>query len=93
MGFIHSHAIIRMPDKHIKGSLSGIVDKMNEAYNSLLGDGFSPGINRRIVPEMVDGTVAGWKMQCYENDTWVDLNETPFESMEKLIAYYKEENQ
>ena len=81
-----------MPSKHIKGSLSGIVDKMNETYNGLLGDGFSPGINRRIVPVIVDGTVAGWKMQGYENDVWVDLDEMPFESMEELIAYYKGEN-
>ena len=81
-----------MPSKHIKGSLSGIVDKMNETYNGLLGDGFSPGINRRIVPVIVDGTVAGWKMQSCENDMWVDLDEMPFESMEKLIAYYKRED-
>ena len=81
-----------MPDKHIKGSLSGIVDKMNEAYNGLLGDGFSPGINRRIVPVMIDGTVTGWKMQCYENDMWVDLDEMLFESMGELIAYYKGED-
>ena len=81
-----------MPDKHIKGSLSGIVDKMNEAYNGLLGDGFSPGINRRIVPVMIDGTVAGWKMQGYENGIWVDLDEMLFESMGELIAYYKGEN-
>ena len=65
---------------------------MNEAYNGLLGDGFSPGINRRIVPVMIDGAVAGWKMQGYENGIWVDLDETLFESMGELIAYYKGEN-
>ena len=81
-----------MPDKKIKGSLSGIVDKMNEAYDGLIGEGFSPGVGRRIMPVMVDGVVTGWKMQRVENDVWVDLDEKPFESMEELIAYYKGEN-
>ena len=80
-----------MPSKQIKGSLCGIVDKMNETYNGLIGEGFSPGINRRVVPVMMDGSVAGWKMQCYENDAWTDLDETPFETMEELIAFYKNE--
>ena len=64
---------------------------MNETYNGLIGEGFSPGINRRVVPEMFDGEVAGWKMQCYENDTWTDLDETPFDTIEELIAFYKNE--
>jgi len=80
-----------MPSKQIKGSLCGIVDKMNETYNGLIGEGFSPGINRRVVPVMMDGAVAGWKMQCYENDAWTDLDETPFETIEELIAFYKSE--
>ena len=80
-----------MTNKQIKGSLCGIVDKMNETYNGLLGAGFSPGINRRVVPVMIDGEVAGWKMQCYENDTWTDLDETPFDTIEELIAFYKNE--
>ena len=81
-----------MPNKQIKGSLCKIVDKMNEAYDGLIGEGFSPGIGRRIMPVMVDETVIGWKMQCQENDAWVDLDETPFETIEALIAHYKGEN-
>ena len=80
-----------MPNKQIKGSLCGIVDKMNETYNGLIGEGFSPGINRRVVPVLIDGEVTGWKMQCYENDAWTDLDETPFETIEELIAFYKNE--
>ena len=64
---------------------------MNETYNGLIGEGFSPGINRRVVPEMIDGEVAGWKMQCRENDTWTDLDETPFDTIEELIAFYNNE--
>ena len=81
-----------MPDKKIKGSLSGIVDKMNKAYDGLIGEGFNLGLDRRVVPVMADGTVSGWKMQRLENDGWVDLDETPFESMEDLIAFYKDNN-
>lgn len=81
-----------MPNKQIKGSLSGIVDKMNKTYDGLIGEGFNLGIGRRVVPVIVDGTVTGWKMQRRENDIWVDLDETPFESMEKLIAFYKSNN-
>ena len=80
-----------MPNKRTKGSLSGIVDKMNQAYDGLIGEGFSPGVGRRIVPVMIDGMVSGWKMQCCENDIWVDLDDTPFESMEALIEHYKRE--
>ena len=80
-----------MPNKNIKGSLSGIVDKMNKKYDGLIGEGFNLGLDRRIVPVMVDGAVAGWKMQRCENDEWVDMDETPFESMEALIAFYKKE--
>ena len=78
-----------MQSKKLKGSLSGIVDKMNETYDGLIGEGFNLGLDRRIVPVMIDGTVSGWKMQRYENDAWVDLDETPFETMGELIAYYK----
>ena len=62
---------------------------MNETYDGLIGEGFNLGLDRRIVPVMIDGTVSGWKMQRYENDAWVDLDETTFETMGKLIAYYK----
>lgn len=78
-----------MPDKKIRGSLSGIVDKMNEAYDGLIGEGFNLGLDRRIVPVIVDGEVAGWKMQRLEDDVWLDLDAKPFASMEELIAYYK----
>ena len=80
-----------MQNKMIKGSLSGIVDKMNQAYDGLIGEGFSPGVGKRIVPVLVDGEVTGWRMQRLENDVWVDLDEGPFETMGELIAYYKDE--
>ena len=80
-----------MQNKEIEGSLSGIVDKMNKAYDGLLGAGFSPGIGRRIVPVMLDGEVSGWKMQCCENDAWVDYDEMSFETMGELIEYYRKE--
>ena len=78
-----------MPDKKIKGSLSGIVDKMNQTYDGLLGEGFNLGLDRRVVPVMVDGSVTGWKMQRCDDDVWVDLPDGPFETMEALIAFYK----
>ena len=78
-----------MPEKKIKGSLSGIVDKMNKVYEGLIGEGFNLGMDRRVVPVMVDGVVVGWKMQRCENGGWVDLDETPFDTMEELIAFYK----
>ena len=80
-----------MSNKKTIGSLSGIVDKMNEKYDGLIGEGFNLGLDRRIIPVMVDGTVTGWKMQRCENDEWVDMDETPFESMEALIKHYKSE--
>ena len=52
-----------MPEKKIKGSLSGIVDKMNKKYDGLIGEGFNLGLDRRVVPVMSDGMVKGWKMQ------------------------------
>ena len=65
---------------------------MNETYDGRIGTGFNLGLNRRIMPVMIDGTVSGWKMQCYENGVWMDLDVTPFATMEELIAYYKDEN-
>ena len=35
-----------MPDKKIKGSLSGIVDKMNKAYDGLIGLRFAALIQK-----------------------------------------------
>lgn len=81
-----------MQNKKIKGSLSGIVDKMNQAYDGLIGEGFSPGVGKRIVPVILNGEVTGWRMQRLENDVWVDLDERPFETMGELIAYYKNES-
>ena len=78
-----------MPDKKIKGSLSGIVDKMNKAYDGLIGEGFNLGLDRRVVPVMDDGVVTGWRMQRLKEGVWVDLDEKPFATMEELIAYYK----
>ena len=78
-----------MQNKKIKGSLSGIVDKMNQAYDGLIGEGFSPGVGKRIVPIMVDGEVTGWRMQHFENDTWSDLDGKTFATMTELIAFYK----
>ena len=80
-----------MSDKIIKGSLSSIVDKMNKTYDGLIGEGFNLGLNRRVMPVMVDGAVTGWKMQRLEEDVWVDLDEKPFATMEELIVYYKGE--
>ena len=78
-----------MSDAKIKGSLSGIVDKMNKTYDGLIGEGFNLGLDRRVVPVMADGAVAGWKMQRLEDDVWVDLDEKPFATMGELIACYK----
>ena len=80
-----------MPNKIIKGSLSEIVKKMNQKYNGLIGEGFNLGLDRRIVPVMIDGSVSGWKMQRCENNEWVDMDKTPFESMQALIEHYKVE--
>ena len=62
---------------------------MNQAYDGLIGEGFSPGVGKRIVPVMAEGEVVGWKMQRLENDIWIDLDEKPFVTMEELITYYK----
>lgn len=78
-----------MPAKKIQGSLSGIVAKMNKAYDGLIGEGFNLGLDRRIMPVMVDGALAGWKMQRLDEGVWVDLDEETFATMEELIAFYK----
>ncbi len=76
-----------MPNKKIKGS--DIVSKMNAKYDGLIGTGFNLGLDRRVVPVMVDDEVKGWKMQRKEDDAWVDMDETPFPTMEALIEHYK----
>ena len=78
-----------MPDKKIKGSLAEIVDKMNKAYDGLIGEGFNLGLDRRVVPVMVGGAVTGWRMQRLDEGVWLDLDEKPFATMEELIAFYK----
>ena len=80
-----------MPDKKIKGSLSGIVERMNAVYDGLIGEGFNLGLDRRVVPVMADCEVKGWKMQRLEDDVWVDMDDGPFETMGELIANYKGE--
>jgi hypothetical protein len=80
-----------MQSKKMK-SLSEIVDKMNKAYDGLICQGFSPGVGRRVVPVMAENEVLGWKMQRYENEQWVDLDEMPFTTIEELIAHYKSES-
>lgn len=79
-----------MSKKNDAHSLAGIVDKMNAAYDGLIGEGFNLGLDRRVVPVLTNGVVAGWKMQRLENDSWSDLDEKSFATMEELIAYYKE---
>ena len=71
-------------------SLSEIVDKINDSYGAFIRDGFSPGAGRRVVPAMRNGTVAGWRMQALEDGTWLDLDETPFDTVTALIAHYRE---
>ena len=78
-----------MPNKKIKGSLYEIIDKMNQKYDGLIGEGFNLGLDRRVVPVIVDDMVTGWKMQRSEDDIWVDMEDGPFETMEALIAFYK----
>ena len=80
-----------MPTKTIKGSLSEIVDKMNKKYDGLIGEGFNLGIDRRVMPVIIDGLVSGWKMQRCENNEWLDMDDAPFESMQALIEHYKSE--
>lgn len=78
-----------MPEKKIKGSLAGIVDKMNKAYDGRIGEGLNLGLDRRVVPIMADGEVKGWKMQRCKDDVWTDLDDKTFVTMSELIAFYK----
>ena len=70
-------------------SLASIVDKMNEAYDGVIGDGFNLGVDRRVVPVMVDNEVTGWKIQKNTGEVWVDLCDEVFNSMKELIARYR----
>ncbi len=72
-------------------SLSNIVDKMNEAYEGVIGDGFNLGVDRRIVPVMVNDEVVGWRIQRQiSENTWVDLCDETFNTMKELIERYRD---
>ena len=72
-------------------SLSGIVDKMNEKYDGLVWDGFNLGVDKRIIPIMVDDKLMGWRIQKQTGDIWVDICDKTFNTMEELINNLKEE--
>ena len=72
------------------GSLTSIVDKMNEAYDGVIGDGFNLGVDRRVVPVMVDNELTGWRIQRVVGDVWVDLCDETFNSMKELIERYRD---
>ena len=86
----HNQCKTAMPNKKIKGSLCEIVEKMNKKYDGLIGEGFNLGLDRRIVPVIVDDMVTGWKMQRCEDGVWTDMDEAPFTSMKALIKHYKD---
>lgn len=72
-------------------SLSGIVDKMNNMYEGVIGDGFNLGVDRRVIPVMVKNEVAGWRIQKQIGEnTWVDLCDETFNSMKELIERYRD---
>lgn len=71
-------------------NLSSIVDKMNEAYEGVIGDSFNLGVDKRIIPVMVNNEVIGWRIQRQVGDVWVDLCDETFNSMTELIERYRE---
>jgi hypothetical protein len=78
-------------NKNCALSLSGIVDKMNDMYEGVIGDGFNLGVDRRVVPVMnSEGEVSGWKIQQVVGDVWIDLCDETFNSMTELIERYRE---
>ncbi len=76
--------------KKCEASLSNIVDKMNEAYEGVIGDGFNLGVDKRIIPVMVGEKVVGWRIQRQVGDVWVDLCDETFNSMKELIERYRD---
>ena len=71
-------------------SLSGIVDKMNDMYEGVIGDGFNLGVDKRIIPIMMNDEVVGWRIQKQIGEnTWVDLCDETFNSMNELIDRYR----
>lgn len=81
-----------MAKKKIEDSVSlvNIVDKMNEVYDGVIGDGFNLGVDKRVVPVMVDDEVVGWRIQKIVGDVWVDLCDEAFNTMKELIARYRD---
>ena len=72
-------------------SLTSIVGKMNEAYDGVIGDGFNLGVDRRIIPVMTNDVVIGWRIQKQiSENTWVDLCDETFNSMNELIDRYRD---
>ena len=63
-------------------SLSGIVDKMNDMYEGVIGDGFNLGVDK------IDSAITSIQKQIGEN-TWVDLCDETFNSMNELIDRYR----
>jgi hypothetical protein len=72
-------------------SLSGIVDKMNDMYEGVIGDGFNLGVDKRIIPVMVNDKVVGWRIQKQiTENSWVDLCDETFNTMKELIDRYRD---
>jgi len=72
-------------------SLSGIVDTMNDMYEGVIGDGFNLGVDKRIIPVMANDEVVGWRIQKQiTENTWVDLCDETFNSMNELIDRYRD---
>ena len=78
-------------NKNCALSLSGIVDKMNDMYEGVIGDGFNLGVDRRIIPVMVNDELVGWRIQKQISESiWVDLCDETFNSMNELIDRYRD---
>ena len=76
--------------KNCSRSLSGIVDKMNDMYEGVIGDGFNLGVDKRIIPVMANDEVVGWRIQKQIGEnTWADLCDETFNSMNELIDRYR----
>ena len=72
-------------------SLSGVVDKMNDMYEGVIGDGFNLGVDKRIIPVIANDEVAGWRIQKQiSENSWVDLCDETFNSMKELIDRYRD---
>lgn len=77
-------------NKNCSLSLSGIVDKMNDMYEGVIGDGFNLGVDKRIIPVMANDKVVGWRIQKQIGENaWADLCDETFNSMNELIDRYR----